>query len=145
MIRKATPSDVPAIVRLGLQALQEDAWPRVRIDPRKVEAWVKLGVSAASHFVWVAEVDGEVKGAIAAHVDDCLFYERKQATVMQFYAKDAPGEGIKLIRAFLRWARSRPAIKIIAFTLEANADPRIGKMLERLGLSIAMPVYLEIK
>ena len=145
MIRPAKPQDVPAIVRLALQALNEDPYPNLVISRPKVEAMARVAVSSPQHFVWVAEVDGEVRGAVAAIVDDCTFYERKQANVVQFYAREAPGEGIKLIREFLRWARSRQAIKQIIFTLEGNADPRIGKMLVRMGLKTALPIYLETR
>ncbi len=128
---------------MALQALNEDPYPHMVIDRAKVERTVRFVVSSAKHFAWVAEVNGEVKGVVGAVVDECMFYERKQATVIQFYAREAPGEGVKLIRQFLKWARSRPAIKMIVFTLEGNADPRIGKMLSRMGLRTALPIYLE--
>lgn len=145
MIRPAKPQDVPAIIRMALQALNEEPYPYLVIDKAKVERTVKHVVSSAQHFSWVAEVGGEVRGVVGAVVDDCMFYERKQATVVQFYAKEAPGEGVKLIREFLRWARSRPAIKMIVFTLEGGADPRIGLMLKRMGLSTALPIYMETR
>lgn len=145
MIRKATPDDIPAIVRLGLQALAEDKPERLVIAPDRVRAVALECVSSARNFAWVAEVDGEVRGAVCAQVGDCMFYERQAATVVQFYAREAPGEGAKLIRQFLRWARARPAIKVVMFTLEWNADPRIGKLLGHMGLKTALPVYMEVR
>jgi hypothetical protein len=142
MIRPARPQDVPAIVRLGMAALNESPYPTLRISEAKVIEVAKACVSSPQHFAWVAEVEGEVRGAVTAFVDDCLFYERKQANVVQFYAREAPGEGIKMIRELMRWARARPVIKMVCFTLEVSADPRIGKLLSRMGLKAELPVYV---
>jgi len=143
-IRPATPSDIPAITSLGLEALMNDPYPNLVISPEKVEKMAIECVSAATNFCWVAEEDGEVVAAVSALVHDMMFYERKQATVVQFYTRKS-GAGIKLIREFLGWARGRRVIKMICFTLECNADPRIGKLLRRLGLSEALPVYMELR
>jgi hypothetical protein len=73
-----------------------------------------------------------------------LFHERKQATVIQFWTT-APGAGAPLIRHFLQWARSRRAIKSIVFTVEGGADPRIVKLLKRMGLRQELPVMMETR
>lgn len=144
MIRKATSSDIPRIVELGIEALNQGAYPNLVISREKVEAMARECVSSSQNFAWVAEKDGNVVAAVCGFVTECLFYERKQFNICQFWSR-TPGEGIKLIRQALRWARSRPAIKMIIFTLEADADPRIGLMLSRLGLKISLPVYIETR
>lgn len=144
MIRAARPGDIDAIVRLGIEALNNDPYEELVISESGVREAATLCVSSSQCFAWVAEEDGEVKGAVVALVQDMLFYERKQASVLMFWCH-IPGDGIKLIRQFLRWARSRPIIKMIEFTLERNADPRIGKMLSRLGLKTALPIYIQVK
>lgn len=143
-IRVASPADIPAITSLGLEALQSDPFEGLVISPEKVEEMARECVSSATNFSWVAEEDGEVVGAVSALVHPMMFYERKQATVVQFYTR-RNGAGIKLIREFLGWARGRRVIKMICFTLECNADPRIGKLLKRLGLNEALPVYMELR
>lgn len=143
IIRKATPSDIPDLVRLGLEALNLEPYENLRICEEKVNAVAIECVSASCNFCWVAENDGEVLGAVSALVHPMAFYERNQATVIQFYCKD-PGQGIKLIRELLKWAKSRPAIKMVCFTLECKADPRIGKLLKRLGLQNELPVYMSV-
>lgn len=142
-IRRATPNDIKDIVALGLEALEIDAYENLIISPDKVEAIAKECVSATCNFAWVAEKDGKVVGAVCAIVTDMLFYERKQATVVQFFCKER-GEGVKLLREFMKWCESRPAIKMTCFTLEYNADHRIGLLLNRLGLKQELPVYLKM-
>ena len=144
VIRKAKPSDVPAVVKLGIEALNMDPYDNLRIDEDKATAIATECISAPCNFCWVAENDGEVLGAVTALVHPMAFYERSQATVIQFYCKD-PGQGIKLIRELLNWVATRPAIKMVCFTLECRADPRIGKLLKRLGLQDELPVYMRVK
>jgi len=143
IIRVAVPDDLEGIVALGLEALNSDPYPNLVISKDKVYAMAVECISSANHFVWVAEKDGRIVGAVSAIVHPIMFYEKKQATVVQFYTTE-PGEGIKLIREFMKWVERRPVIKMVCFTLELNSDPRIQKLLSRLGLTCALPVYLKI-
>lgn len=144
MIRKATPADVPAIVEMGLEALNTSPYPNMVISRQKVEAVALECVSSAKNFSWVAEKDGVIGGALCAVTHDCMFYERQQASVVQWYCK-IPNDGIALMREFIRWANSRPAIKMISVSLEYDADPRIGKVLKRLGLDMTLPAFISTK
>lgn len=125
--------DVKAIVALGIEALEREPEDDLVIDRKHITRMVQECISGPSHFCWVSERDGQIVAVLSALVEDLALYERKQAMCWQFYSK-APGEGIKLIRAFLRWTKGRPIIKRVVFQLEVNADPRIGVMLRRMGL-----------
>ena len=138
-IREAKTGDIPSIVRLGKLALEEDPIPRTIISTEKLKATAWECVHHTTNYAWVAEVDGEVQGAVCALLHQQQVYERMQASVVQFYCT-APGWGAKLIDHFLEWCQ-KPKIKCIAFTLEGNADPRIAKLLERKGFVESMPVY----
>ena len=43
------------------------------------------------------------------------------------------GAGALLLRRFSRWVKSRSGIKVALFELEPNVDPRIERLLVRLG------------
>lgn len=144
IIRKATPLDIDAIIALGMEGLELYQYPNMRVDRSKVHNIALECISAPCNFAWVVEDDGEITGAICALVHSMLFYERSQASVVQFFCK-TPGYGVKLIKEFLTWARSRPVIKMICFTLDARMDVRIGRLLTRLGLKEELPVYIEFK
>jgi hypothetical protein len=143
VIRKATPDDIDSIVALGFEALQSDPYDGLTISRVKVYNVATECVSSSNNFAWVAEKDGEVVGAVCAIVHPIMFYEKRQASVVQYYCTD-PGQGIKLLREFMRWAEGRPVIKMICFTLEINSDPRIGDLLAKLGLAGELPVYLKL-
>lgn len=144
MIRKAVPADIPAIVTLGIEGLERGAYKNLVISRERVEAVARECVSAASNFAWVAERDGVVCASVCALVHPCMCYERNQASVVQFYTR-VPGEGVKLLRELMRWWKSRPGIKIIAFSLEYDADPRIGTLLKRIGFTEVLPSWVATK
>ncbi len=143
MIRQAVPADLPGVLALGLEAMNNDPYPNLVISERKCREVALQCISAPQNFCWVSEVQGEIVAAVCACVHEMTFYERRQASVVQFYSR-APGEGVKLLRKLLEWYRSRPGIKALVFTLEHGADPRIGLLLRRLGLKRVLPVYMEV-
>lgn len=143
MIQEATYHEVPGIVALGITALKADPIPNQRISTEKIQNIARQCVSSEQHYAWVSVIDDEVVAALCAMVQPQMVYERLMASVVQFYTIE-PGEGEKLMRHFLDWRRERKRrIKMVAFTLECGADPRIGKLLERMGLTQTMPVYVE--
>jgi len=127
-----------------MEALELYEYPNMVVDKGKVHGIAVECVSAACNFAFVVEDDGKITGALCALVHPMMFYERSQASVVQFFCK-TPGYGVKLLREFLTWARCRSVIKMICFTLEARMDARVGKLLTRLGLKEELPVYIEFK
>jgi hypothetical protein len=144
MIRNAVPGDIPRIVELGVEALSIDPYPELLISREKVFNIARECVSSAQHFAWVSEHNDQLCGALVALVTPLLLHERSQAMVVMWYC-NKPGDGVRLMREFLKWARSRRAIKLIEYTSERNADPRIGRALEYLGLKQSLPIYIEVR
>lgn len=140
-IRKAVLGDIDQILELAMEALNDNAYPGLVIDRVKLYNLATQCISAATNFAWVAEKDTKIVAAVLAIVQPMMCYEKSQASVVQFYSK-VSGAGVKLIRKFIKWVKSRPVIRIICFTLEVQADPRIGKLLNRLGFSNELPVYM---
>ena len=143
-MRAATLADVDSIVALGMEALERNPYPGLLVSRSKVKEVAVECISQNCNFAWVEEEDGVVVGAVCAMVHEMTFHERQQATVVQFYSTK-PNKGVRLIREFLKWARGRRTIKMICFTLECKADPRVGKLLNRLGLKQELPVYMELR
>lgn len=145
IIRRARPGDIEQLLALGREAMERGADPRLRISPAKMRAMAVYCLSGAGNFALVCEDEaGKIHGAVVAFVDEMLFYERRQANVVQFYCT-APGWGVKMLRELIRWAWSRPIIRAVVFTLEVDVDPRVAKLLERLGIERSHPVYMGIK
>lgn len=143
MMRRATLSDVPAIVELAVEAVSRQPWPVVISRESMTETATNL-IKSNAHFAWVAEQDGEVVAAVLAAAQDSFWHERLAASVVMFYTR-RPNAGIGLLREFARWVKGRTAIKMAIFSLEPDADPRIGKLLQRLGFGISTPQYVYVR
>jgi len=141
-IFEAKSIHISGIVALGRKALEDDPAPNQTISQERLYALAKDCVLNKTHYSWVCVKDGEVVSALCALVIDQTVYERKMASVVQFYTIEA-GEGEKLMRHFLAWARPQRKIKSIVFMLEVGADPRIGHLLSRMGLEESMPTFIE--
>jgi hypothetical protein len=134
LIRKAKPSDIPAIVELAVESVSRNPLP-LKINRQSMVNMLTQGISCSADFVWVGEVDGVVKACVAAKTGNGFWFERQQSSVCMFYTK-TPGLGIELLREYARWVKSRPSIKLAIFSLEPDADPRLAKLLQRLGFGL---------
>lgn len=130
MIRKAKPSDVDALVKLAIEALEIDAYEELVISPGKVMALVKEAVSKPTDFVLVSEIEGVVVGCIGAIVSPMMMHERSQATVIMWYCKTG-GDGMRLMDGFIEWAKTRPVIKQVQYCGERSGDQKIIAFLKR--------------
>jgi hypothetical protein len=130
--RKATISDIPAIVEIAVASVSVDPLP-VKID-RKAMAEQAHQCLNPAHFMWVTEVDGKVVAAVAAFVMPGFWHERLTCSVLLYYTL-VPGAGVGLLRQFSRWVKSRSAIKVAVFELEPGADPRLVSFLKKLGFA----------
>lgn len=128
--RRAKLSDVKDIVEIAVESVSRDPLP-LKIDREAMAAMARECINPA-HFLWVAEEDGKVVAAVAAHVSPGFWFHKLQASVLLYYTRK-PGAGLPLLREFARWIKSRSAIKLAIFELEPDADPRLVKFLKKLG------------
>lgn len=142
MIRKAALTDVPAITRLAIEAVSRQPLDGLRISSERIGAAAKSVITRPDCFCWVAvDAAGEVQGCVAAECMPGFWFERQQCSVLMFYCR-LPGEGIRLLREFARWVKSRPAIKLAVFSVEPDENAeRIGKLLTRLGFGLRTTNY----
>lgn len=132
-LRPATLKDLDAIVDLAVESVSQNPLP-VNIDRGRMRETAVECISSAAHFLWVVEEDGVVCGALAAVVHPSFWYRGGQCSVLLYYAR-TPGAGIAVIRKFARWVKDRPMVKVAVFELEPEADPRLAKLLARLGFT----------
>lgn len=144
VFRAAKPQDITAVAALGIKALTEHAYSGLVIDETKVKDMAVACISSPSHFCYVAEKNLQVVAAVSAFVMPMVFHQRQQANVVQFYSTVA-GAGAPLLRRLMWWWRNRPGVRTLCFTLECGCDPRIIKLLTRLGLTREFPVMMACK
>lgn len=148
MIRKAVPDDLRAIVRLGIESLNNNPLQGFIIDEDKVKQTAIDCISSPSNFAWVSEIGGEVVGAVGAMVFPFQFFQKKQCSIVMFYCK-VSGDGGRLLKKVVNWYKSRSGLRMLELTFEKNIDQKeynkIRRFLEKLGLREALPVYAHFK
>lgn len=132
IVRRATYKDIPAIVDLGVESVKKDPLP-VKLDVEAMRDTARAALNDA-HFLWVAEVDGEVVAALGAVAQQSFWYRGLQVSVLLYNGR-RPGAVAPLFREFAAWCKRRSGIKIATLELEPGADPRLIRFLKRLGFT----------
>jgi hypothetical protein len=130
--RKAKPTDVEAIVRIAVDSVSRDPFP-FKIDREAMADTVRAALGPA-HFVWVTEVEGEVVAAVGAVVQPSFWHEKLACSVLLYHTM-VPGGGAPLLKEFAKWVKGRPAIKVAVIELEPGVDPRLVRVMKRLGFA----------
>ncbi len=140
----AKPQDLKDLVEFAVVGLQTMPISGLVISMERVREMATLAISNPKDYCWIGRHDGKIVAAVTGIVTPMDFYERMQVTVVQCWA-EMRGAGVPLLDHFLAWARSRRAIKCIIFPQDPGADPRIGHLLERKGLSTQSAMFMEFR
>jgi len=143
VIRRAALTDITRIVELAIESVSRNPLPLMIDRGAMTETALDL-IKGGQHFARVAEVDGQVVGALGACTQPGFWHQRSTCSVLMFFAT-VPGAGLALIREFARWVKSRPTIKVAIFSLEPGMDPRIGTFLRRLGFTHETPCFSYVR
>ncbi|MDP1931895.1 MAG: hypothetical protein Q8L60_10600 [Gammaproteobacteria bacterium] len=130
MIRRATRSDLDAIVDLAVESVSINPIP-VKINRAAMRETADRCLQPA-HFLMVSEIDGVVVGAVAACVQPSFWYDKLQCSVLLHYSRH-PGQWVRLMMEFSKWVKSRSGIKVAIIELEPESDPRMISFLSRIG------------
>ena len=132
IFRKATMSDIPAIVDIAIESVSVNPLP-VKIDREAMAQTVSSCLNPA-HFAWVAEKDDVVVASVIACAQQSFWFTKLQCSVLLYYTR-VPGAGLPLIRELVKWIKSRPAIKVAVVEFEPGVDPRLVRFFKRVGFS----------
>lgn len=125
---------MPAVAEFAIEGMRADLYPGLRLSRKKVDAVVEHFRGSWTDFHLVAFDKGKVAGAIAAAVQELLFFERAEAHVVMCRAV-VPGVGRRLIAALRAWAGSDIRVRRVQFPQEFHADPRAVRLLARYGFT----------
>lgn len=146
MIRPGAPKDLQRIVDLGIEGLSRNPVDELLVSREKCTNITKEILSAATHFAWVSEIDGEVQGALMAYVSPMIAHERSEATIIMLYSRT--GEGMQLLAEFVNWFMARPVLKMASFTGtgDEELDRRICRVLKhRYDFRDSVPFLHKVK
>lgn len=140
MIRPATLADLNAILEI---ATRETArYPQLIASKKKLQALAVEAISSARNFCWVScEDSGSVTGVLAGFSSENTWAERQNCLIMLWTA-EIVGDGVKMLREFRQWLRNRRAIRVAGFAPDLDTDPRVWRLVERLGFKRNGGAYL---
>lgn len=151
-IRFATPSDVPALVKLGKHMHAITRFRKFDYDEARVaQTLMSALVQGKDRYVCFVADDsqGEVVGGLLAVLEKHIFSQQLTASIMHYDVlpeKRMGGYGVRLLKAFEQWCKNR-GIAEINFGINSIEGPceikRLGIFATRMGYSKVGENYVQ--
>ncbi len=145
MIRNAMGADMPQLMALGKRLHGKSPYPDVPIDIQTCGATLGQCINSAFGFAMVAVHDGKITGFMLGAAVPLWFSRKRSATDFITYA-ETPGDGMRMLRTFVRWAWSIDNVVEITLAQSSGIDvERSAKLYERLGLKRVGSLYTAVR
>jgi GNAT superfamily N-acetyltransferase len=147
MVRQATEQDIEAIADMGMEFMSGTRYASV-LPVNRDEVRTAILQLASVGRVWVAVVEGHVRGFMAASIIPCWFSQRSRIALehvwwMQPEFRGRP-EGIRLLLEFERWAKEQGAQVACMSDIILEAGSPAGSILQRLGYEVSERTFLKV-
>jgi GNAT superfamily N-acetyltransferase len=147
MVRQATEQDIEAIADMGMEFMSGTRYASV-LPVNRDEVRTAILQLASVGRVWVAVVEGHVRGFMAASIIPCWFSPRSRIALehvwwMQPEFRGRP-EGIRLLLEFERWAKEQGAQVACMSDIVLEAGSPAGSILQRLGYEVSERTFLKV-
>lgn len=140
MLRLAEKKDIPEIVELAVESVNQYPWP-LQKNRRAMREAIELAIS--QECAWVSEKE-KVLGAVVGVVHPGFWFSEKQASLLMFYCPTG-GEGYKLLKKFADFVKSSQDIGMAVVSLEDFHDERYVRMFKRLGFTKPAPNFVYVR
>jgi N-acetylglutamate synthase-like GNAT family acetyltransferase len=143
-IRRATIDDIPVLIDLLTQFHSEGFYQNVRLDPLKLEAFLRRSITDPhfANFVWSSAET--IQGLIVGHITTYFFSDEPAAYDLGFYIRPSRRGAIlayKLWEHFSNWAKDAGA-KTLWIGVSSGIDPdRAERFFKGIGMSRAGALY----
>jgi len=142
-IRCATVADSLEVARF-LMSAKNDIGYFCDIDPdqdKAVQAFETFAVRP-DYFYWVIERDGVINGVFIGLIAPIWWTWGDIANDLFFYvAPSSRGHGLKLINAYINWAKGFDSVRKIYLNVSTD-DERVIKLIEQLGFKPAVKGFV---
>ena len=147
MVRQATEQDIEAIADMGMEFMSGTRYASV-LPVNRDEVRTAILQLASVGRVWVAVVEGHVRGFMAASIIPSWFSPRSRIALehvwwMQPEFRGRP-EGIRLLLEFERWAKEQGAQVACMSDIVLEAGSPAGSILQRLGYEVSERTFLKV-
>lgn len=132
-VRRPKASEIAAVLVMACREAKEK-YPRLRFNGDKSRELATRLIADAACFCRVAVRQGEIVGAMAVSVQDNAWADRKAANIV-LWVSEYPGAGMKMLREFCEWFKSRRIIRVAGMSPEFEFPERLNRALEREGFA----------
>ncbi len=141
-IRFATAEDIDACIAIGRRLQQLTRFARYPYEPDRVRQQlgrlIDIGQHGRhSHCLLLAEADdGQLAGGLIGCIESHLFSTLPVASVIVYGVlpeRRMSGGGLRLMKAFVAWARQRGALEVNAGINSALDTGRSERFLQKIG------------
>lgn len=141
MIRPATLMDVESIFDIAGYECQR--YPRMKVSPERIRKGIIEAISTARHFAWVSvDKRNRPRGVLIGLSGDNLWAQRQNCNIV-LWTSAIRGDGVKLLKEFRNWIRSRRAIRVAGFAPDTDSiDSRVWNLAQRMGFKRHGGAYL---
>jgi len=142
LIRNATASDIPELVKFGFLIHAESKFSILDYDPDKVRQTLESIVESenGTHCCFIAKTaDEQLIGVLIGCIEEYFFSRSLMAHSILIYVhpkwRGSPA-ALKFIHAFRNWATNRDALEICIGVASGVTIGRTDRFLRRLGFSV---------
>lgn len=134
MIRNMTVADFPGVRPCAERLKAKSPYADVPEDLATFASTLGQCINNAFGFAMVAERKGEIVGFLIGAAVPLWFSRKRSASDIACYSEH-PGDGYRLIKAFVSWAWSIPNVIEVTMAQSSGIDvDRTAKLYERAGL-----------
>jgi len=145
MIRKMQIADLPRVRACAERLQAKSPYADIPSDLRTFSSTIGQCINSAFGFAMVAERKGQIVGFMLGCAQPLWFSKKRSATDIVTYSEH-PGDGLKLIRAFVDWAWSAPNVIEITMAQSSGIDvDRTVKLYERVGLERVGNIFTAVR
>lgn len=146
-VRLATIDDLDAIADMAMRFMDRTRYAAILSPNRDDLKNTIVGILEHGR-IWVAEIDGVVRGFLAAVMQNVWFSSvtRIALEAAWWMDEDFRGrpEGVRLLLAFERWAKEEQADAICMSDIVIEGNTAAGPILERLGYAVSERTFTKV-
>jgi len=145
MIRNARIADLPGMRECAERLHEQSPYRDVPGDLQTFAHTIGQCISNAFGFAMVAEREGKITGLMLGAAVPLWFCKKRSASDIVTYAEH-PGDGARMIRAFIQWAWSIPNVIEVTMAQSSGIEvERTAMIYEREGLERVGSIFTAVR
>lgn len=147
IVRDACAADIPALVDMGMQFAAYQSLT-VEVDPYVLDETIRQLIANDDAVVLVASHHGHDPHGVLVGMEVALWFapDTRVASELAWWVNPSHrggSAGVRLIRAFERWAKARGIAHVCMSDIQTNDSASAGPLIERRGYRLTERSYIK--